>query len=245
MVAGLVPSGSTTRRPRTKTGFMCPGPTGTFPFQTSMPVRLPLFQSLPDERRGYQTMRLLGRDEDLVPVFQAEAGQIEREMVPVGHHQTDALDGVDCIQDRLAHRVQSVLDRFAAVLRERLEQGVLHGAPGRPEFDLRVPVLPRSGQGCRQQPVACFRKRGVLISWKSGKGRMGRLHDDEIRRAGGDSGAGAVPCDHGCACLRATTHEGIPVLALAARDASPEMLDEVYGYTRQAIVLRQKVARES
>ena len=35
------------------------------------------------------------------------------------------------------------------------------------------------------------------------------------------------------------------MLALAARDASPEMLDEVYGHTRQAIVLGQKVARES
>ena len=115
--------------------------------------------------------------------------EIERQVVPVRHDEADARDGVDRVEHGLAHRVQRVLDRLAAMFRERVE----HRPPDRVPRRVRnrsshVAVLPRRGQRRGQQPVARFRQRGVLVPREAGEGRVRGLQDHQVRGAGRHGG---------------------------------------------------------
>src|SRR5688572_24821980 len=101
--AGPMPSGSTTRRLRMITG-------GTLACGSS------------GDRRLDEAVRLVRGDEDLVAVFEAETGQVDRKVVLVRHDQVNHRDIRDLGEHGVAHRVHRVLNRGAVVGGEGFEQ---------------------------------------------------------------------------------------------------------------------------
>src|SRR5688572_4429887 len=100
IVAGRIPSGSPTRSPRMIHEDM----------------------QLARERGFDQTVWLFGGHEDLVAILHPEPRQIDGQVMPIRHLETDARDHVNRVEHHLSHRVERVLHRKTVMPREGVEQ---------------------------------------------------------------------------------------------------------------------------
>ena len=75
-------------------------------------------------------MGLVGGDEDLVGVFEAEWFQIDEDAMLVGHGEGDPLDLGARLERRRPHGVERLLHGEALMPGERLEQGLANACVG-------------------------------------------------------------------------------------------------------------------
>ena len=126
-----------------------------------------------------QAEGLVGRDEHGVPILHAEAGDVERNVMLVGHDETDGGQLVVRIERRASHRMERVLHRTAVVS--------ANVASRRCRTDRHTPSNGISVRTYRHAAVrdvarmrsAVPRQGGEPVPRKAFEGGRGRLQDHE------------------------------------------------------------------
>ena len=151
------------------------------------------------KRAGDRAVGLVGGDEDLVDVVEAERPEVDEDAMLVGHVQGDPLDPGAGVEHRGAHGVERLLDREAAVAGEGLEQDAADlGVRG-------VPVEVAAGVVDRREPVGLEHRgqdavggvgqRRVAVAEEPGERRARRLEQEQVVEARLDVQAAAAAPD--------------------------------------------------
>ena len=129
--------------------------------------------AISNERRFDQAVRLVGGDEDLVAVLEAEAREIDRQVMPVRHDEADrgrrprrcrARPGPSRAACAAPTRCRARRRPRAASWRTACQLG--------PKSTSSTAVLPGRGQRCREQAIVRFGQRRVLVARKAGERRV-------------------------------------------------------------------------
>jgi hypothetical protein len=132
----------------------------------------------------------VGGDEDVVGVGRGRSGEVDEEVVLVGHEHVDLVDEVGVVERGFAHGVEGLLDGERVVLGEGGEHDFAEVGADLVEVDAGGDgfggVGPLGFEGGAEEAVGGFGERGEGVLDVAGEGGVGGLEDGEAVEAGGD-----------------------------------------------------------
>ena len=159
----------------------------------------------------------------------------------VRHREADLGDLGKCLQNRLTHLVQCLLQGQTVGVGKDLQAQLADGAVGLVVVVVDPDVAPARGHLCGQDAVVGLGQGGVLGLRVTVELRAGGLEYGQALKAGDHPLLVAVLVDDGGAGLGAVLQERVVVRAVGGLDAAPGVLLDLFAGTGHVLVLVHEV----